>query len=543
MGFRYRKSINLGKGFRINISKSGIGYSYGVKGARITKTANGRTRQTISIPGTGISYVSESSSRPKSTTSTTSKAEDDYSKAVDTLNFVNLDSGIYDEAIKTVLRWKTISGLLFFAAILLGVIALFNPVLFVLAALLFITSIVLTLKQGRLNIEYNLDEQSAREYEQLCSSWKSAFNSASIWQISQTCITNSKKDNCGAKTAIKPIEISKKIFKRISPDINTNIKPFCIPIVDDNGKENGQVVLLPDRVLISKGSVLAAIENKLITTSVTVQPMAVPEGSYPNDARVVERKYLHENKDGSPDKRYSVNPLVPIVHYGRVDVETNGSTVLSLLFSNLSLIEELEHNLPIETIGHLTDKTISTEQYTNDNTSLDNHVQENADSNSAFCTNCGNQLIGNEKFCSSCGHSTETATISETNVETTLSAPASEPAHEGTALERAKAKSASADAELSEEVKKVKENISNNFGRKTYTPKQIKKFFIIAIAIAAVISLVLSIAMHSPEDDIAIGIMMFIFCTIVFSVPLVIGTLLICLPSIRKNRKNKGDNE
>lgn len=28
MGFRYRKSINLGGGFRINLSKSGIGYSY-----------------------------------------------------------------------------------------------------------------------------------------------------------------------------------------------------------------------------------------------------------------------------------------------------------------------------------------------------------------------------------------------------------------------------------------------------------------------------------------------------------------------------------
>ena len=28
MGFRYRKSINLGGGFRVNISKSGIGYSW-----------------------------------------------------------------------------------------------------------------------------------------------------------------------------------------------------------------------------------------------------------------------------------------------------------------------------------------------------------------------------------------------------------------------------------------------------------------------------------------------------------------------------------
>ena len=35
MGFRYRKSINLGGGFRINLNKSGIGYSWGVKGSRV----------------------------------------------------------------------------------------------------------------------------------------------------------------------------------------------------------------------------------------------------------------------------------------------------------------------------------------------------------------------------------------------------------------------------------------------------------------------------------------------------------------------------
>lgn len=59
MGFRFRKSINVGKGFRINLSKSGIGYSMGTKGFRKTKMANGRTRNTFSIPGTGVSYVDE----------------------------------------------------------------------------------------------------------------------------------------------------------------------------------------------------------------------------------------------------------------------------------------------------------------------------------------------------------------------------------------------------------------------------------------------------------------------------------------------------
>lgn len=62
MGLRFRKSKNFGP-FRINFSKSGIGYSVGGKGFRVTKTADGRVRQTASIPGTGISYVTETKRR------------------------------------------------------------------------------------------------------------------------------------------------------------------------------------------------------------------------------------------------------------------------------------------------------------------------------------------------------------------------------------------------------------------------------------------------------------------------------------------------
>lgn len=60
MGFRFRKSINLGKHFKINLSKSGVGFSAGVKGFRVTRTAGGKIRKTVTIPGTGVSYVDES---------------------------------------------------------------------------------------------------------------------------------------------------------------------------------------------------------------------------------------------------------------------------------------------------------------------------------------------------------------------------------------------------------------------------------------------------------------------------------------------------
>ena len=57
MGWRYRKSLNLGP-LRINFSKSGVGYSFGGKGYRVTKTAKGTVRRTVTLPG-GISHVEE----------------------------------------------------------------------------------------------------------------------------------------------------------------------------------------------------------------------------------------------------------------------------------------------------------------------------------------------------------------------------------------------------------------------------------------------------------------------------------------------------
>ena len=66
MGFRFRKSIKAGP-FRVNLSKSGIGYSVGGKGFRVTKKAGGGIRTTTSIPGTGISYSKDYGKSKKQT--------------------------------------------------------------------------------------------------------------------------------------------------------------------------------------------------------------------------------------------------------------------------------------------------------------------------------------------------------------------------------------------------------------------------------------------------------------------------------------------
>jgi hypothetical protein len=55
MGFFYRKSVNFGP-FRVNLSKSGVGYSVGGRGFRVGKSGSGRKYTAFSLPSTGIGY-------------------------------------------------------------------------------------------------------------------------------------------------------------------------------------------------------------------------------------------------------------------------------------------------------------------------------------------------------------------------------------------------------------------------------------------------------------------------------------------------------
>lgn len=63
MGFRFRKSVKLMPGVKMNLGKKGASVSFGGRGARVT--VGKKTRTTVGIPGTGLSYTA-TSSRPRS---------------------------------------------------------------------------------------------------------------------------------------------------------------------------------------------------------------------------------------------------------------------------------------------------------------------------------------------------------------------------------------------------------------------------------------------------------------------------------------------
>ena len=110
MGFRFRKSVKLPLGVKLNISKNGVGVSAGVKGIRKSTSPTAQVRTTYSIPGTGLSYTKSSGNIKKGSEAMT-----------DILYGLSIGGGLYyvrtnsnDEAIweHTALPhvWKTYSG-------------------------------------------------------------------------------------------------------------------------------------------------------------------------------------------------------------------------------------------------------------------------------------------------------------------------------------------------------------------------------------------------------------------------------------------------
>ena len=113
MGWRFSRRIKLLPGVSINLSKSGVSTSLGPRGAKVT-IGHGKMRETVGIPGTGISYTeTRSLSAP--------------SEAVHLIEVpqAQAESGwvVAGRAMVKVLYWLTIGVIVLFGAVLIGVLA------------------------------------------------------------------------------------------------------------------------------------------------------------------------------------------------------------------------------------------------------------------------------------------------------------------------------------------------------------------------------------------------------------------------------------
>lgn len=335
MGFRYRKSINLGGGFRVNISKSGIGYSWGVKGYRITKTADGRVRQTASIPGTGISYVEEHSIEKKSSESSKKHSEKQHDLSISDLRTVTTDnvedygSAEYDELFKKIYQ-KTylIAGLL-----------ILSVVSFAIAPLLpipFLVCLIYVCAKGSVSIDYDFDEESQKRWEDVSQAWRDVACSEYLQEIDQQAKVENKRDFAGIDKGMSTVPV--KAIGAFSLPFSTNVIPVVFKF------KNFTMAIMPDRLFLKGKSGYSAIRYEDLKIDITAIGFLEKEKK-PSDAEVAKTVWLHMNDDGTPDKRYKNNPKVELLKYGKIVITSNNGLNIQFMCSDESASDKLFHVL------------------------------------------------------------------------------------------------------------------------------------------------------------------------------------------------------
>ena len=333
MGFRMRKSINLGGGFRVNLSKSGVGYSWGGKGYRVTKTATGRKRTTLSIPGTGISYSRESGSTKTRTPVVSKPAVNKYTPEeenyYDTRSIKNGDAVLMvSQGLEEMLaaanaaykRWRTTS-LAFFASLIIGVVF---PPLFLLTIGCLGYGIYLQ-KTAIIDIEYTFDEDTAADVSERMKPLLKIASSKKLWWISQTSKIVDKKYAAGASNSVKREKC--KADKKAPFPFKTN----SIAVSFSSGNEI--LLFLPDKVFIFQGAKIGALDYSEVVTSVKGQRF-IEEEAVPKDAQIVDYTWKYVNKSGGPDKRFQNNKRIPVCMYGKMEVRSEKGMNTDIMFSN-----------------------------------------------------------------------------------------------------------------------------------------------------------------------------------------------------------------
>lgn len=335
MGFRYRKSIKLGGGFRINISKSGIGYSWGVKGYRVTKTAKGTTRRTTSIPGTGISFVHETGKKKQHQTSKINPQQVNLSadaNSYDTEEIVNsaashmVSEGLEDilATVRKTLVANRISTIGIWISLL---ISCTNPI-FIIFLLGFIALKVYVRTAGLVDLEYVIDSDQQKEIEQHMAPMLKVTGSKKVWRIMQSSKVKNKKYSAGASNTVKRVACVAGNKVPFPFKANTPAAAF------KSGKET--LIFLPDKLFIIQKNKVGALNYSDIQTFAHTTRFIESE-KVPKDASIVGKTWKYVNKSGGPDKRFKDNRELPICLYGEIELKSSTGLNTVLMFSNANL--------------------------------------------------------------------------------------------------------------------------------------------------------------------------------------------------------------
>jgi hypothetical protein len=377
MGFFFRKSIKFGP-IRLNLSKSGIGVSGGITGARISTGPRGTYvnlgrkgvyyRKKISIPlgANAPSHVHGSSVPPPPQTIFDSSGSPDIVQT-ETVDSDHLVNSSFEDALSEINRKletpssapPVIVGMVILCLIIVGSTLgvgyrLFGPeaisteskigFIVLLVVLSFAFAVVwfggiylygnASEKDKREKtslLTYEFDEVSSARYELILGAVDALGNASRIWSQQTQQSTYDWKRNAGARALITRTLI--RVGRLQLKGVITNI-PVC-------GFDFGYMKLffMPDKVFVLKGKRYGAISYDHIN-KLTSSERFIENESIPRDGKVIDYTWQYVNRNGGPDRRFKNNRQIPVMQYGVVELTASEGLHIHLQVSSLERTSE-----------------------------------------------------------------------------------------------------------------------------------------------------------------------------------------------------------
>lgn len=318
MGFYIRKSLRFGP-LRLNLSKSGIGVSAGVKGFRVgtgprgnyVHAGRGGLYYRATIPGNNsrtrpVFPSPVPTPTPSPTSEPLAEIESGDALAMADANSAALLTEL-NEKHKLVRSWPVVLTL---GLIALGISIVASltaaAVTAALVSLLAIPAAYWDARRKTTVLFYDLEAPVLPAIESLHMAFDNLRACARTWLIEAEGRSADLKYTAGASTTVRRNGV--RLVVSPPPYFKTNVPILSVPA----GRQ--RLFFLPDRLLVYDSSGIGAVAYDQLQLNATQTRFVESEG-LPGDARVVDRTWRYVNKSGGPDRRFHNNPELPIALY------------------------------------------------------------------------------------------------------------------------------------------------------------------------------------------------------------------------------------
>ena len=334
MAFYLRKSVRLGP-IRFNLSKSGIGTSVGVTGFRVGVRPNGRSY--LHAGRHGLYYRKELGGGTNNQAHQNAEnvtIENTYTTKYNTASSQELTPESRKELLAKLndsyrsFRLDYLCGILFilisYFCVQVGDIA---------GAVSIVAGVVTTslvayweVKRRTIIIEFDFEDEEATHFKKIISAFNHLSSCAGSWSLVDSkniSGTHESKLNAGAGDLINKSEV--QIGTGTPPWVETNIS---VPVLKTRGQA---LYIMPDGILVYDDKGVGFVEFNDV--NIQANTTRFIEEHPPRDARVVDKTWLHPNRNGEPDRRFNRNYEIPICLYGNLKIRSSSGMFIHLMIS------------------------------------------------------------------------------------------------------------------------------------------------------------------------------------------------------------------